>query len=290
MALWGGSILCGWLILRSILIWNSASLNLELDVESNFPRNQFAGSMAYLVPFAAAYAWKAQGRIGRYGRYIPIATLGLALLYSGSRGGTIATALGLIVVVGSRARVMGWFRTGRRAGLGLAILVCAVWGFVFVSGVDSSVTIIRWVDLYDPAAVSELRSYEARLDRAMNAIDLASQKPIFGWGLGAAATGLGSLPHNDYLTVLAELGIIGEVLLVSILAFVAWRLFRPRAYGDGWWVLIGSQGAFVAVLAFMMTMDRVYSTTAFWIVVAMVLIAAEYNPKPKDRDAQLRLN
>ena len=59
-----------------------------------------------------------------------------------------------------------------------------------------------------------------------------------------------------------------------MLAAVAVNLYRqPRLDRSTGWVALGSRGALGGIVVFMSTMDRVYTTPAFWLVLGMVLVA-----------------
>ena len=80
---------------------------------------------------------------------------------------------------------------------------------------------------------------EQRLEGYQAAITLFGQSPVFGVGTGGYAqrTGLG-YPHNIFLEILADTGLIGFMLFVCFLSSIVWRAWQ---YLTVCWTGIDSQ-------------------------------------------------
>ena len=275
-AIWVAAAFFGGMAYYSWQKWHVAMLSTELDEQTIGGRNQIAAALAYLLPMSAAYAWGARGRLWRY---VPFITLAIVLLYSGSRGGGISSACGLTAMALGHGRVEGWGRAARKTGLALALLAGLVSVLIVSLNYNGSEIGRRWYYFYDPSAVPELHSFESRGMRLQLGLRMVAERPLFGWGRGATARIMGTVPHNDYVTVIAELGVIGGALFLGTLGSIAWHLLRLDRRVRHRWAYFGSQGAFVALLAFMMTMDRISSTIAFWIVMGMSIVACDPAPE-----------
>ncbi len=160
--------------------------------------------------------------------YVPLALL--ALVLSGSRGGALAAAVGLLVFP------LGFFaldRFGKRLILaGLTAVVLAVpffWGSI-ASTIGSSIERI--------ATVGEEISSGTLNDRAVIwdiGMEAFGATPLTGVGGGAfpaaieKSSGLRELAHNTFISVAVEMGAVGFLLFVTILVVQLVPLLR--SYG-----------------------------------------------------------
>jgi len=134
-------------------------------------------------------------------------------------------------------------------------------------------------------------------------ISLAGEKPVLGWGMGAFETAArarafeqgdrtGGLTasHTTPVTVLAELGVLGMVAYLTLLASAAvavlarWRrsstpAAAARARGDlgamnltGWPIapIIWATGVFVALLAHSLLYAGFFEDPALWVALALL--------------------
>ena len=106
--------------------------------------------------------------------------------------------------------------------------------------------------------------------------ELFTHRPVVGVGPGidqlvlaraAGGTSVYRFVHNEYLQVLAELGLVGGILLVAFLALVARRLWRDRV--DAGVLGVGGLAA-LAALALHAGFDFV------WHIPAVPLLAAAF--------------
>jgi len=162
------------------------------------------------------------------------------ILFTGSRSGLIASLAALVLVA------LLALRRGRRngvlAGLAVACLVAiAVFGLWLPS---------QFPELFGAASryrdlVGELpggMSVAARLAAARQGIEAFLARPWIGWGAGGfAAHSPLVYPHNLVLELLAELGVIGGLLLIAGAVMVLRALARaarccagPRALYTAW--------------------------------------------------------
>jgi O-antigen ligase len=160
--------------------------------------------------------------------------------------GVVALIIGALLAKG--------YRTGFVAALSLVVAITALNWSVFTSS--------------DRAAggVGSQSEVDARLNIIKTSLWAAEQKPITGWGIArfelvntyhhqqwapdvAWIDGFGLCSHENELGILAELGLIGLVLWVTALLFIAhrlWDAYRTLPDDD----LCGKPLAVIAIIAF----------------------------------------
>jgi O-antigen ligase len=133
---------------------------------------------------------------------------------------------------------------------------------------------MKWSDLISSdrqaGGVVSPGEVEDRLNIAQTALWAAAEKPLTGWGIGRFAAvntyhhqqwspetpwsgGYGYVAHQNELGILAELGLIGLVPWICILALLAyrlWKAFRTLPEID----LCGKPLAVIAIMAFALLM------------------------------------
>jgi O-antigen ligase len=205
-------------------------------------RNHFAGLLEMAFPLAvmaAVACWrKGASRSERQQSVLPAlaaaaltggaASLLMGVVLSLSRMGFIATlvAAGLttFILLLSLGSTGSWwvraFRVSALVAVPLFILILLPTGDL----------ILRFTDI----ATGEV-SKDIRMEIGRNTLQLISHYPLTGTGLGTYERGLYryqtvvpmqtvNFAHNDYLQILAEMGIIGAVLAGAL---GLWILFRP---------------------------------------------------------------
>lgn len=209
--------------------------------------NFFALSMAVAAPFAVALALCETNRPLRTLAGLAAALMSASVLFTVSRRGLVAlaVAIGLLVLL---------FRHGRLVLFGLCALLVVV-------GV-SSASPEFWGRLREPFEEGNIRFDIWRVGAAM-----VAQRPVTGIGFNNAlyefdrftmlASGLERgfsqawFPHNTYLSVTAELGVVGLVCFLSLLAlsFHQATVARRRFDAANEPLLFGMSSAGIASLA-----------------------------------------
>jgi O-antigen ligase len=188
-----------------------------------------------------------------------VAALGLvpAMTASGPRPVPAGVALAAGLAISAGAPAVRWGR-GAAAGLAGLALVASVPGW---AGVTAITGVRLTVD--DPERAA---SFSAALRAFGNSplIGAGPDLPTLTWSSGTG-TSVYRYAHNEYLQVLAELGIVGGVLLATMLATVLGRLWRSCRAGGA-----ASAGALAAVTAL-----AVHAGFDFiWHIPAIPLVAA----------------
>ena len=197
-------------------------------------RNHFAGCLEMALPFAVMYPiailFQSPDREGFRGPSVFKACLSLTLatvillgiIYSLSRMGFIA-ALFSLFIMGVTGLGGGISRRKKWIALGLVGLFI-LWVFIFL---PPNQLILRFAEL---GAGEELTAND-RLLMWKDTTHLIAAFPLFGCGLGGLESafpkyGASSLnatvdfAHNDYLQSLAELGVIGFLILATLLLVI----------------------------------------------------------------------
>lgn len=211
--------------------WALAGNSVAVDSMSGsyYSKNHFAGLLEMTLPFTAVYAFVLLGRgRTREGLSTGAAIVGSALLAGAvtifvaitsslSKGGALATFASLLTMgmLAASRRLSGRTRLGTFG----ALIVLTALVFIFIT---PSQLVERFA-----VVVSDDQS-EGRAPIWGNTIRLIAAYPVVGVGLGNFYPGL--LPHqtygnglawvhahNDYLQLLAELGIIGALIPAGLL-------------------------------------------------------------------------
>jgi O-antigen ligase len=97
-----------------------------------------------------------------------------------------------------------------------------------------------------------------------------SEHPLLGVGSGAlhTPTVLGSVAHNTFLSVLAELGLIGFIFFCAVLAIVAYQAVNQPKWLSGLWITVL---AIWAIGVFALTWEYTKQT---WLFLSLVVISA----------------
>jgi len=217
-------------------------------------RNHFAGLLEMILPLALAYALSLFAkRPLKACAFLSGAVLIFAgLLASTSKMGFAAGLLSLyaVALLVIAVRVRGWKKWAVVAGLSLFF----VFAFLFLPS-DAL------LGKFEGLSTEDHFSAEGRWPIWLDTIRLVAAYPLFGCGLGNFETAFlkyqtsvvdatFSFAHNDYLQILAELGLLGFVLMAALALPILTRTvrsaLRPPTH-DTRYLAVGCTGAFVAI-------------------------------------------
>ncbi len=145
----------------------------------------------------------------------------------------------LSVFIATLASISLFFILGKKS------VVNAKFPFKLV-GLGAGIAVLLLVALFSASGVQESVSDTTNLDKRIifweNSIEMVKEHPVIGvgagnWKINFPKYGLGGLdynvvqgithvqrPHNDYLWVLTESGILGFIFFIGIFVIVFWRL------------------------------------------------------------------
>lgn len=207
-----------------------------------------------------------------------------ALIFSYSRSAAAGLGAGLLflfVVEGYRhwAVISCWLQRHRRR-LAFGVLAFAVAGGLLF-GLFSSQISHQWsiVVLHDnPTVGPDERSDDVRLRHWQQAIEKAKQSPL-GYGVGSAgpasvhsASG-GMITENYYLQLLIELGVIGVLGYLALLAVVGCAVMRRDSY------LAAAVLALSVASLFLHTMADEAVASTLWLLCGLRLSSKQDSPE-----------
>lgn len=156
--------------------------------------------------------------------------MGTALVFTYTRGAWVGLLVGLVVIGLLQSRII-------LVCLALAVVVVPV----AVPSVAARVSELRSDDV---ATANRDDSFEWRLQYWASVAPLANENPVTGIGLKMTTyrTEQSKQPHNDYLRAYVEMGVLGLVAFVNLVAallLTSWRALRRHVDGLARGVSVG---------------------------------------------------
>lgn len=192
----------------------------------------------FVIALAVPVAWylAAQTRGGRFPAvwrivnlgFVPIAFLGLAL--SGTRTAAVAAVVGTAFGIVSLTRL----RPLARIAAVLTLAIGALWLAPIVAPLPS------FQRLGTTAAEVTQGDLNGRFLQWSEGFASFERHPLFGVGANRyrSVSTLGKEAHNSFISVLVELGLVGLVLFLAILAIAIRRAVATRGWDRGFWVTV----------------------------------------------------
>ena len=193
-------------------------------------------------------------------------TILAAMVLTGSRAVIPAILFGLLVAAfaarGERAARRQLWRT---VSIGLLLVAAS---FLVWNPIDSLESVTRIVTSDDTI------SSDGRIQLWSVAWRMWQEHPVLGVGIGqyrAVADqyifgGVGNIAHNTYLSFLAETGLVGFVVFISLPLAIFVRVLRSKRRGNTFAPLLALGLAAVAVQAFTLNLEN---SRALWALLGM---------------------
>ncbi len=187
--------------------------------------NHYAGLMEMLIAFPLVFALQTQVSLAaRIFFGLSAIIMGVSVVESGSRGGTIAMVCQILLLV-----AIGRF-TKMKRGAAVALLLVLVAMAVLLAVVADSAVVARISTLREPGR-ADVSGWRMRLNR--DSLAMVRARPLLGWGLGTFSTVYPQFrsfyddapireAHDDYMQLLVETGVVGAIITVWFL-FVVFR-------------------------------------------------------------------
>jgi O-antigen ligase len=195
--------------------------------------------------------------------YIPLAIL--ATMLTASRTALVTDIPGLLYIAGTMNKIRPVYRA--------LVFVLIITAFVIVVPLIPPATFERLATIGDSIAGNDLGG-RVRLWAGSFAIFI--DHPFLGIGSNAlSAPGqLGSFAHNTFLSIMAELGLVGLLLFSGILFIVVYEAIKqPRQYSILWITVI------ITWIIGVFTLTWEY-TKATWFFLSLVIISAGIYNQP----------
>ena len=244
-----------------------------------------AAMLAVLSAFVVARAFKT----GRLADVFLAIGLAVAVASSGSRTATAAILLSFLAVAVSRFGVPS-FRSLLRLAMVLMVLTGAGWMVMSATAAGERLVTLAssWRQIVDdPYGATAVIATQGRSRAWIGLAERALDRPWTGFGLGAAQAETYMItrnqrfyhPHNDFIRVLFETGVVGLLLFVAVIVQLMVRALRGRvASSSGKHASHAAVGALFAAVALMMTDNvLVYS---FVMVPLAVIVGLGLEPSP----------
>jgi O-antigen ligase len=189
--------------------------------------------------------------------YIPAAFF--SILLTGSRGGLIATLPGILFILWSFGRLK--LLPKILVFMLLTSSLFALQSFVPQSSFDRLSTTGASISAGDLNG----RGYIWK-----EGIEVFSEHPLSGVGSRGFRHAIesGRAPHNTYLSVLVDLGIVGFVLFAIILAIVAYRAIHQPKWESRFWLTV------LMTLATGAMVHNAEGEKIVWLFLTLVVVAA----------------
>jgi O-antigen ligase len=272
------AVLLLFLIYKYFFVFRSTYLGSELAYQTRIHRNQLSTYIVFLLPYVFFYFIASARKITGL---ILLCVFFLALVYTQSRGAWLAGILGTLFCLRGRDMLR----------VAATILVVAAISFSLITffgaerGIGGDVLqraySIHAIFCSDDIVLSAGDS--ARILFVGRAKELFLSSPFFGLGFGNFQhLSEGRVSHNDYMTILSEMGIVGMLIFFFFLADVYRKMFfcfaGPDKREKPWWVFRAGQVSFVIIVV-RLIFENMFTTPFFWIMLGMILVSGEMHAR-----------
>ncbi len=281
IACWTCSILLAVFIYRYAFIFHMPFMATEYGYVDRSGKNQMAVQTVYLFFYAFSYFFLSKKKTWFF---VPIImTFTISIVYLGSRMGWLATLLGLLYLVFFAIKKNGLagfkFATKVIIVMGLLLMVSVV---IMSQYVDLHEVAVRLISLYDPSSISDAEArlgkhtLEVRGGAILQALQAFLTSPITGVGIGNTTLYVDRITHNDFSTVLLELGLIGELLFLGILITIWYRANLPGRTNktQPHWLSFATRAGFVTLVV-CLNFFNLYLSPYFWFYLALSIVILE---------------
>ncbi|MFC9517874.1 O-antigen ligase family protein [Nocardiaceae bacterium NPDC056970] len=150
-----------------------------------------------------------------------------ALMLTGSLGGIVGATAGVLVVL--------WVQP--RLGIGYRVVATGIgavglYAFYQVFDLASRLSEFDWGR--SVSVMDKPDSFQWRVENWRRLIEISSDSPIFGFGLGASShmiMPLGGPPHSIYVQTLVDMGLVGLAALVALIVVLLVKSIRLARRG-----------------------------------------------------------
>jgi O-antigen ligase len=251
--------------------------------------NSVAMFLEPAVTLAAGFALYSNNKRDRTAAFICLPFLLASMVATLSRAGLLTLAVLALVVV----------FTIRRRGLKLGLLAALVVGGIAILQIPFVAK--RMAHQFDPSY--PYNTFEGRIQIWQDTLHMLRDHPIFGAGLRAYAIvmrpyvttpkGLPELyAHNIFLSMWAEIGLLGLAAFVVLLGMLLWRGWSVFSKAEGFArpLLWGTSAAFVAITVHGLFDTPYYGndlSVEFWILAALEVAIIASITMPATRKSEL---
>ncbi|MEV4420650.1 O-antigen ligase family protein [Patulibacter sp. NPDC049589] len=192
--------------------------------------NAAADLFATDLTIAMALALAGTKKVRRYAS-IACAVLAIGLLASGSLGGiaqALAAALFLLLI--------GSYSIPAKVGTVVVVIALALAFFISPLGAERLADVRSTTSPSLAASGIITNSLDWRFFNWSQFLTIWHERPLIGWGSGSTASllsPLGAPPHNDYVRLLVETGLLGAACFGSLIGFGVFRVIKALSVSVG---------------------------------------------------------
>lgn len=266
------------LLYQYAIVFHVSYLSIGLEDADRHGKSILAANILFFFYYAFFYLWF--GTKKKFLFFIPVCIATISLIYTGARMGWICIAVALFYIV------MEVRKRDRKKGTKLAKQI--VFGVLLIAGVgllalshfiDLFEVSARLISIFSPGSLSQSQaylgrnSYNLRGDTLLQALEGFLTSPLIGVGVANTLEYVERLTHNDFMTVLLELGVIGEIFFIGMIILI-WKQVRGKKTQKGnippWYVLAGRANALSVLLSILFY--NCYNTIYFWFYLALSIV------------------
>ncbi len=280
------AIVMGIFIYQYYVVFNSPFLSNNWEFKTREGRNQLTWYLIFILPLVVSSLW---GSRHKKLNLLSSLVLFVALFYAGSRSALISVVLGIIFMVFLKVLFEG--AKSLKKVVPFVVIACLVatgaW-FVIVLNVDNAEMVTRFETLA-PGQISNLAE-DSRYALLQRGLDHFYSAPFTGIGLGQSGV-KGTFDfhstHNDYLLLLAELGIPGLFMFFAIVICIFFKLWPKKLMKSGQvsWVFLAGLSSFFSVSISLFFINA-YETPLIWIYIGLILVGSRIENSPQIEDNQ----
>jgi O-antigen ligase len=200
---------------------------------AGFDQNEFALLLALSIPMAVYLLTRRQSLQAAMLCWAQLLLGTVAILLTGSRAGVISLAVAFTILPFALSLLRGWKR--RTCWVALpCVAVCAVF----------LVPATTWERLLTTGTEIADGSLDHRTVIWAAGLNVFREHPFFGVGAGAfgpsvaGAIDINYVAHNSFLSVLVELGVVGALILLGILASMFYLAVRMGGLDRWLWTVL----------------------------------------------------
>jgi len=200
---------------------------------TGFDQNEFALVLALSVPMAIYLLTREKSFWKSAVCWVELGLAGFGILLSGSRAGLLCLVVTSVMVPLAMPR----FSPGKRRLLWVVLPCVAVCAASYVPAGT-------WERLMTTGSELSAGTLDHRTVIWAAGVSVFRQHPLIGIGSGAFATAVGGIidifyvAHNSFLSILVELGVIGEMILLGLMASMFYLASRMRGLDRWLWVIL----------------------------------------------------
>lgn len=227
---------------------------------ASFHPNDLAMVLSLAIPFAGYLAFRGDSKtVVRVGNFMMVPLSMFATLMTGSRSGLVAVSLGAGYVVILALRSLPPVK-------GAALIAILLAPLALLPAVAD-----RLLQRLLGTGEALTTGLNGRTEIWTNALAIFNQRPLTGTGAGAFESTVTAAqpPHNIVISYGAELGVVGIILLATLLLMLAFHAWHTPLDMRGMWIVVLLAWGANAVF------HNIEYRKQTWLIFALVVIAAE---------------